>query len=175
MTAWDSMITVGRIVRPHGIRGQVVVAPETDFASERFTPGATVSAMRDGKLTTLEVETGREHDGRWVVGFAGVATIDDAETLRDAELRIPAAAVRPATPGAYYVHDLVGCRVTTVGGDVVGTVEHVKLDAGVPLLGVASPGGEVLVPLAADICREIDVAAKSIVIAPPDGLIDLNR
>jgi ribosomal 30S subunit maturation factor RimM len=51
----------------------------------------------------------------------------------------------------------------------------VKLDAGVPLLGVASPGGEVLVPLAADICREIDVAAKSIVIAPPDGLIDLNR
>ena len=57
----------------------------------------------------------------------------------------------------------------------MGTVEHVKLDAGVPLLGVASPNGEVLVPLADDICREIDVAHKAIVIAAPEGLIDLNR
>jgi ribosomal 30S subunit maturation factor RimM len=65
--------------------------------------------------------------------------------------------------------------VTTVDGRLVGTVEHVRLDAGTPLLGVRSATGEVLVPLAEDICREVDVAGKSIVIAAPDGLIDLNR
>jgi 16S rRNA processing protein RimM len=169
------MVTVGRIVRPHGNRGQVVVASDTDFGSERFKEGATLAALRDGQLTTLEVTAGREHDGRWVVGFAGVATIDAAEALRGLELRIPADAVRPIEAGAFYVHDLVGCRVTTVDGQVVGTVEHVKLDAGTPLLGVASTRGEVLIPLAEDICREIDVAGKSIVITAPEGLIDLNR
>lgn len=176
MTDWDSMVTVGRVVRPHGIKGQVVVASETDFASERFKPGATLTALRDGTATVLEVTAGREQpDGRWLVWFSGVATIDEAETLRGVELRIPAADVRTPSPGTFYVHDLVGCRVTTVTGEFVGTVEHVKLDAGVPLLGVASPTGEVLVPLAADICREIDVAQKAIVIAAPEGLIDLNR
>ena len=174
-STWDSMVTVGRIVRPHGNRGQVVVAPDTDFGSERFKPGATLAVLRDGNLTTLEVTAGREHDGRWVVGFAGVGTIDAAETLRGVELRIPAEAVRPVEAGAFYVHDLVGCRVTTVDGQIVGIVDHVKLDAGTPLLGVASSKGEVLIPLAEDICREIDVAGKSIVIDAPEGLIDLNR
>ena len=172
---WDSMVTVGRIVRPHGNRGQVVVAPDTDFGSERFKEGATLAALRDGQLTTLEVTAGREHDGRWVVGFAGVGTIDAAEALRGLELRIPADAVRPVEAGAFYVHDLIGCRVTTVDGDLVGVVEQVKLDAGTALLGVASSKGEVLIPLAEDICREIDVTGKSIVIASPEGLIDLNR
>ena len=172
---WDSMVTVGRIVRPHGNRGQVVVAPDTDFGSERFKEGATLAALRDGQLTTLEVTAGREYDGRWVVGFAGVGTIDAAEALRGLELRIPADAVRPVEAGAFYVHDLIGCRVTTVDGDLVGVVEQVKLDAGTALLGVASSKGEVLIPLAEDICREIDVTEKSIVIAAPEGLIDLNR
>ena len=173
--SWDSMVTVGRIVRPHGNRGQVVVVPDTDFASERFSVGATLATVRDGHVTPLEVTEGREQHGRWVVGFAGIGTIDAAETLRGAELRIPAEAVRPAGAGAFYVHDLVGCRVKTVDGNLVGVVEHVKLDAGTALLGVASATGEVLIPLAEDICREIDVAGKSIVIAAPDGLIDLNR
>jgi 16S rRNA processing protein RimM len=169
------MVTVGRIVRPHGNRGQVVVAPETDFASERFQAGSTLHVLRDGQMTTLDVRDGREFQGRWIVGFEGVASIDDAEKLRELELRIPPESVRSPQPGSFLVHDLVGCRVTTVDGRLVGTVEHVRLDAGTPLLGVRSATGEVLVPLAEDICREVDVAGKSIVIAAPDGLIDLNR
>ena len=169
------MVTVGRIVRPHGNRGYVVVAPETDFASERFRPGSTLHAMRDGQLTPLDVTAGREHQGRWIVGFAGVTSIDAAETLRGLELRIPPDAVRTPAPGAFLVHDLVGCRVTTSDGRLVGTVEQVQLDAGTPLLGVRTAHGEVLVPLAEEICRQVDVAAKSIVIDVPEGLIDLNR
>jgi 16S rRNA processing protein RimM len=172
---WDDMVTVGRVVRPHGIRGQVVVAPETDFASERFRAGAILNVLRDGRIDALNVTTGREHDGRWIVGFVQVTSIEAAETLRGSELRIPAADVRAPGPGAYYVHDLVGCRVVTQAGDLVGTVGHVQLDAGTALLEVRSEKGEILVPLAEDICRRIDIAGKTIVIEAPEGLIDLNR
>jgi 16S rRNA processing protein RimM len=174
-TDWDAMVTVGTIVRPHGIRGHVVVAPETDFASERFRAGAMLSVLRDGQIEALRVTTGREHDGRWIVGFEQVPSIDVAETFRGFELRIPATEVRSPGPGAYYVHDLVGCRVITPTGEFVGTVGHVRLEAGTPLLEVGSAKGEVLIPLAEDICRRIDIAGKTIVIDAPEGLIDLNR
>ncbi|HYN05787.1 MAG TPA: ribosome maturation factor RimM [Vicinamibacterales bacterium] len=173
--AWESMVTVGRVVRPHGNRGHVVVAPDTDFGHERFRPGAALHVLRDGHAAPLDVIAGREQDGRWIVGFAGVTTIDAAEALRGQELRIPADALQPTAPGAFYVHDLIGCRVTTAAGQLVGTVERVQLDAGTPLLAVRSATGEVLVPLAEDICREVDVTGKRIVIDAPDGLIDLNR
>jgi 16S rRNA processing protein RimM len=169
------MITVGRVVRPHGNRGEVVVAPETDFAGERFRQGATLHAWRDGQVTPLAVTGGRAHQGRWIVGFDGVASIDAAEALRGLELKIPPESVRAPESGSFLVHDLVGCRVTTMDGRLVGVVEHVQLDAGTPLLGVRSARGEVLVPLAEEICREVDVARKSIVIAAPEGLLDLNR
>jgi 16S rRNA processing protein RimM len=169
------MITVGRIVRPHGNRGHVVVAPETDFGGERFAPGAELHALRDGHPAALEVIAGRLHDGRWIVGFEGISTIDAAETLCGQELRIPTSALRPTAPGAFYVHDLVGCAVSTTGGELIGEVERVQLDAGTPLLAIRSARGEVLVPLAEDICREVNVAEKRIVIDAPEGLIDLNR
>src|SRR6185503_10095565 len=137
------MVTVGRIVRPHGNKGHVVVAPETDYGDERFQPGARLHAMRDGQPASFDVTAGREHAGRWIVGFAGVASIDEAEALRGLELRIPRDAVKPAQAGAYYVHDLVGCTVTTLAGEMVGAVEQVQLDTGTPLLKVRSARGEV--------------------------------
>jgi 16S rRNA processing protein RimM len=116
----------------------------------------------------------REHDGRWIVGFVGVETIEAAERLRDLRLEIPAHQVKPLGPGAYYLHDLVGCQVETTGGLVVGRVEDVHRGAGPALLTVTGPGGEVLVPLVDELCREVDVTARRIVLAPVEGLLELN-
>jgi 16S rRNA processing protein RimM len=167
------MVTVGRIVRPHGNKGHVVVAPETDFGAERFAAGATLYGVRAEK-PALRVVASREHQGRWVVGFDGVTTIDAAEALRDLELSIPAEELKPLGPGGYYAHDLAGCAVENPAGRKLGRVESVLLGSGVPLLVLETEGGEVLVPLAEEICRRIDVAAKLIVIDPPDGLLELN-
>jgi 16S rRNA processing protein RimM len=169
------MITIGRIVRPRGNRGEVVIASSTDFGAERFQPGATVATTRQGKVETMTVTSGREHDGRWVVGFAGVTTISEAETLRGLELRIPADQLRPLEADTYYVHDLAGCRVETQAGQIVGTVRDVQLDTGVPLLLVTAADGEVLIPFSAEFCRRVDLAAKVIVLDPPEGLLELNR
>jgi len=177
------MVTVGRIVRPQGRRGEVVVVSETDFGEERFRPGAELWASRAGEVTTVAIVTSWPHQGRWVLGLAGVGSIDEAEAWRDVELRVPADGLHELGDGAFYVHDLLGCRVETTRGTLVGAVARVDLGNGTPLLVVTPPGAkaaevgdvqEVLVPLAESICRRVDVGAKLIVIDPPAGLIDLN-
>jgi 16S rRNA processing protein RimM len=168
------MVTVGRIIRPHHNRGHVVVMPETDFPHDRFEVGSVLYRERDGQAEPIVVSANRERDGRWVVGFEGIESINDAETLRGLDLRIPAGDVKPLGPDAFYVFDLVGCVVRTVGGEDVGPVERVDLATGVPRLVVAGDG-EVLVPFTDPICRRIDPAAKVIEIDPPPGLIELNR
>jgi 16S rRNA processing protein RimM len=151
-----------------------VVAPESDFAEERFRIGAAVYMRRDGEPSVLTVRTSRAHAGRWIVGFDGVSSIDEAEALRDVELRIAADAVRPLGPGAYYLHDLVGCDVRTIAGARVGRVSRVEMRTGVPML-VVGEGDEVLVPFAEPICRAVDLTARTIAIDPPEGLVELNR
>ena len=172
--SWDDMITVGRVVRPHGRKGQVVIAPETDFAPDRFRPGGEIWRTTDGRVEPLRIVDSRPLERRWVVGFETVNSIDAAEALRDDELRVPADTLRPLGPQRYYVHELAGCRVETIDGRPVGRVDRVELGTGTPTLIVAGTRGEVLVPLAEDICRRVDVAERVIVIEPPEGLLDLN-
>ena len=174
MIDWPSFVTVGRIVRPHGIKGQVVVAPETDFGAARFEIGAALIGLVDGKTRTFVVTSSREHDGRWVVGFEHVETMNDAEALRNVELRVAPGELRPLAQGRYYVHDLAGCQVVTVAGTTIGRVDRVELGTGTAVLVVEGPRGEVLVPLAEPICRRVDVTAKVIEIDPPEGLLELN-
>ena len=169
------MVTVGLVVRPQGNRGEVVVVSETDFAETRFAPGAILFRQREGSVVPLTVRSSREYDGRWVVGFDGVASIDDAEALRGADLRVPADTLQPLADGAYYVHDLLGCDVWTRQGQRVGRVDRVQIGVGIPMLVLDADGEEILIPLAADICRRVDPDARRIEIDPPDGLIDLNR
>jgi 16S rRNA processing protein RimM len=173
---WEEMVTVGRIVRPHGRHGAVVVAPETDFGAERFKPGSVLQWRRAGTIGPVGVVTSREYRGRWVVTFEGVATMDDAEALRDLELKVGADERRPLVEGQHYVHDLEGCEVIAIDGSTVGRVGRVDIGPFAAILVVTDDqGGEVLVPLVETICREIDPAGRRIVIDPPAGLLDLNR
>lgn len=171
------MVTVGRIVRPHGHRGSVVVEPETDFGAERFAPGSELWWQRDGAGSLARVAESRAFRGRWIVAFEGIATMNEAETLRGIELRIPADGLHALEPGRYYVHDLVGCRVVDLVGAELGPVSRVDFGTGTPLLVIDrshAAGGELLIPLAAEMCREIDPSARRIVVALPEGLLELN-
>jgi 16S rRNA processing protein RimM len=173
---WERMVTVGRIIRPHGIRGAVVVAPESDFARDRFRPGVELQWQRNGIAAPARITESREFRGRWVVAIDGITTVNEAETLRGQELRIPEQALQPLGAGTFYLHDLEGCAVVTASGQTVGRVSGVQFGSGAPLLAITDEqGSEVLVPMVEGICREIDVANKRIVIDPPDGLIEVNR
>ena len=169
------MILVGRIARPHGIRGQVVINPETDFAEERFAEGATLWTRSARGSERLTVRSTRMQNGRPVVAFEGFERIEDVERLAGLELRVPEEALQPLDAGAYYQHQLVGCVVETTAGGRVGEVTRVDGGACGSLLAVRGARGEILIPFAVDICVEVNVAGRSIRIDPPKGLLELNE
>jgi 16S rRNA processing protein RimM len=168
------MVLVGRIARPHGIRGQVIVNPETDFVEDRFRVGAQFWTRSPRGEEQLTVTSARVQNGRPVLGFEGFSSIDDVERLAGLDLRVPEEDLQPLGAGMYYHHQLIGCAVDTVAGKRVGHVVRVEGGAAGSLLQVEGPRGQVLIPLAVAICVEIDVGAKRIRIDPPEGLLDVN-
>ena len=172
---WDAMALVGRVTRPHGLRGQVVVHPETNFVEERFAEGATLWTRSAGGDEQLTIVSSRMQNGRPIVAFDGFARVEDVERLAGLELRVPEDALLPLQPGTYYEHQLVGCAVETTAGDLVGEVAKVEGGGGASRLVTNGPRGEVLIPLAVDICVDIDIANRKIRIDPPEGLLGLNE
>lgn len=170
------MAVVGRVARAHGIRGHVIVNLETDFPQERFRPGAELFVKRSsGAVEALVVTTVRFQRDRPVIGLSGVEDMNAANALAGAELRVPSGQLAKLPGGTFYRHDLVGCTVETVGHARVGVVTAVEGTMAGSRLVVAAERGDVLIPLAADICRTIDPAGRRIVIAPPEGLLELNE
>jgi 16S rRNA processing protein RimM len=175
MREWQRMARVGTIARSHGNRGQVIVNPDTDFPDERYQSGAELFVERGGAVMPLVVTTVRFQQGRPILGFDGIDSIDAADALAGLELRIPTDWLATLPGNAFYRHDLIGCRVEMLDGAIVGTVTDVEGTMHASRLVVDGPRGEVLVPLATEICRQVDPGAKRIVIDPPEGLIDLNE
>jgi 16S rRNA processing protein RimM len=171
---WSEMAAVGRIARAHGIRGQVIVNVHTDFPDERFQPGAELFIEQNGTVQALTLTSVRFQRDRPVIGIAGIDTMNDAEALAGQELRVPVDRLASLPEGTFYRHDLIGCRVETPAGHVVGTVEEVEGTLNGSRLVVAAERGQVLIPLVAAICTTIDPAGKRIVIDPPEGLLDVN-
>jgi 16S rRNA processing protein RimM len=169
------MVLVGRVARPHGIRGDVVVNSETDFADARFAVGAWLWTRVAGVVGQVKVARAALGGKRPIVGFEGVSDVSDAERLAGAELRVPEEALAKLEPGAYYLHQLVGCRVETSQGAPVGEVVRVEGGTGASLLAVAGPTGEVLIPLAVSLCPTIDVERRLVVVDAPEGLLEVNQ
>lgn len=169
------MVLVGRIARPHGLRGDVVVTPDTDFVDERFAPGATLWTRSDRGDEQLVIRSAKLQGSRPVLGFEGFEQIADAERLAGLELRVPQEWLQPLADGTYYQHQLIGCVVETTNGARIGEVARVEGGAAGSLLAIDGPNGEVLIPLAVDICPVVDVENKRITVNAPSGLLDLNE
>jgi 16S rRNA processing protein RimM len=172
---WDEMALVGWIAKPHGLRGDVVVNPQTDFVEERFAVGATLWTRSDRGKEALTIASARVQNGRPIVGFDGFTRVEDVERLAGLELRVPENELQPLAEHTYYQHQLVGCAVETTSGERVGSVARIDGGLGGSLLVVNGDRGEILVPLTQAICLEVDVGAKRIRIDPPEGLLDLNE
>ena len=192
-------VTVARILRPHGRRGEVAAEILTDFPEHltrlasaqlwdaRPAAGAKPprqAAIRSCWLTPPRRRAGHSRGGparrggQAIFHFEGSDSISDAEKLVGLEVRIPLAERLPLPAGRYYVTDLIGCEVREKDGGLLGRVRDVQFTgedvAGTPLLEVDSAQGEVLIPLADEICVRIDVTARRIDVVLPDGLRDLN-
>ena len=171
---WDDMVIVGRIARPQGIRGEVIIDASTDFPDERFAEGQSVFVRRGADAETLTVAEFRMHGGRPVVRFDGTGSMDDAEKLRGLEMRVPEASLAELPEGMWYHHELLGCRVRTKDGRDVGTVISIQGPTERSILEVDGPGGSALIPLAAEFVT-VNRDEKIVEIDPPEGLLEVNR
>ena len=170
---WDDLILVGVVARTHGNKGHVIVNPHTDFVEDRFRVGARFETkLADGTRTTTEVTAARVHQGRPVIGLAGVASISEAERYAGAELRMEATGQQVLPEGQYYHHQLIGCQVVTAAGGLVGRVVAVEGETGQSRLVVDGPHRRHEIPLADELC-DVDVAARRITVRLPEGLLEL--
>lgn len=167
------LVTVGRIGRAHGIRGEVSVDVRTDSPELRFADGARLATEPAG-AGPLVVGHTRWHAGRLLVQFDGVSNRARAEGLRGVRLLAEIAEGEHADdPEEFFDHQLLGLRAVTTAGDDVGEVTEVLHLPGQDLLVLSRPDApETLVPFVADIVPEVDVAAGRVVLDPPVGLFD---
>jgi 16S rRNA processing protein RimM len=171
-------LTVGRVVKAHGVTGKVVVEVRTDSPESRFAPGAVLRAKgSDGLERRYAVDEAREHGGRLLVRLAGVADRDAADALRGSLFVIDSTELPPIDePDTYYDHQLEGLRVFTTAGAGIGVVGEVLHTPAGELLAVRrDDGGELLVPFVGAIVTAVSLDSGTIEIDPPAGLLELGR
>jgi 16S rRNA processing protein RimM len=174
-----SYVTLARILRPRGRRGEVAAEILTDFP-ERLTRFTSV-LLGDGRQEPrpCAIRACWLHNGQAIFHFEGADSINDAERFVGLEVQIPLEERMPLPGGSYYISDLVGCEVWERGGGKLGTVQGIQptgeVTQGTPILEVSTSDGDLLIPLAQEICLRIDLAARRIEVVLPEGLRDLNE
>jgi 16S rRNA processing protein RimM len=176
LTFWEArvQVVVGRVVRAHGINGEVAVDVRTDSPAVRFADGAVVDTD-PGERGPLTVRRTRWHSGRLLVCFDGVVDRTSAEALRGT-LLVADSSTSPGggDPDEFWDHELAGLVAVTTTGTVLGEVAEVAHPPGADLLVIRAPnGGELLVPFVRAIVPEVDVAGGRVVVDPPEGLLEL--
>jgi 16S rRNA processing protein RimM len=172
-------LVVGRVVKAHGIGGEIVVDVRTDDPHERFAPGTALRARaRDKSERRYVVDSMREHGGRLLIRLDGVESRDAADALRGSLFVVDTADLPPIEdPDEFYDHQLEGLRVRTLAGLEVGAVAEVLHTAAGEILAVRptdGEGAEILVPFVGAIVTSVSLADGFVEIDPPDGLLDLD-
>lgn len=164
------ILTVGRIVRLHGVKGQVEIAPATD-TPDRFRKGAQFHVNPPGDhLQTITITDNFWKKGRIVVGVAGFETREDAQALIGRELSIPESEGEKP-PGAFWHHEIIGCTVATIAGETLGQVVEIIRTGGNDVY-VVKGAREYLIPATGEVVQNVDVDSREIMIKPLPGLLD---
>jgi 16S rRNA processing protein RimM len=166
-----SPVVVAKIIKPHGLSGEVVLESYTDVEGRLDEPRIYLLMNQAQTIGKLTVESVRFFGGRYVIKFQGISSRTEAENLRNKELAIPEEEIGDLPSDHYFIHELVGMNVLLRDGKKVGTITSVLETGGVDLLEI---GDKILIPFAAEICVEVDLQKREILIDPPEGLLQLN-
>lgn len=173
----ESLLLMGRIWRPHGVRGEVKVIPDTDDP-ERFSDLSVIFAGKTADAARrIEIESVRFQPTKKgtvvVLKLAGIDSREEADELRKTLLFAPADELPPLDEDEFFLHDLVGLQVVTEEGDEVGVVDNVLEMPGQEVIEVGREGmPPALVPAVSEFILEIDLNAEKIVIRPIEGLLE---
>ena len=163
-------LVIGQVAKPHGVRGEVSVIPHTDLL-ERFN-WIDVICVGENSPVSVAVESVRFHKGRPLLKLSGYDTREEAGVLRGQWLQIPEDQAIPLEEGEYFLFQVVGLAVETVGGSQLGTVTEVIETGANNVFVVKGPQGEILIPDIPDVVSDIDFEQKRMVVDPLPGLLN---
>jgi 16S rRNA processing protein RimM len=169
------VIIVGRLRKPHGLKGDCTLFPLTDNPESVFTPGRELWVVDIGGDTVggpLKVERGRSYHREWLVKFSGVESRDALEVFRGQFLGVPQETLGPLAQDEVYLHELDGFSVRLADDTPLGLVSAVyELPSGL-MIEVQGPKREFLLPYKKEFVQQVDRAGRRLVVSPPEGLIE---
>jgi 16S rRNA processing protein RimM len=162
---WD--LIVGEVAGTHGVGGELGVMPRTDFPEHIYELERVLLTPIDGIGVVTEIESVRAHKKGFLIKLASVSNLSQAQALRGATLAIKRSMGAPLPEGHYYVDDIIGVRVVTTDGEVVGEITDV-IRTGANDVYVTERG---LIPAIPDVVVSVDLDAGEMVIEPMEGLL----
>jgi 16S rRNA processing protein RimM len=167
----EELVAVARIVKPRGIKGELVAEILTDFPDRFALLNEVTAVMPTGERLDLQLVDHWFQNGRVILKFAGYDSIETGETLRNTEICVSESEAVELEQDEYFDWQLAGCSVETIDGESLGEVSEIMRPGGTELL-VVKGEKEYLIPFANSICVEVDVEKKLIRIDPPEGLLE---
>jgi 16S rRNA processing protein RimM len=160
-----TLVTLGRIVRPHGVRGELVIEPER--ATGPLEPGETVYVGEQAE--PHQVQTMRHHRARWLLRLAGCEDREAAEAFRGMIVQVERER-EALPPGQHHAGEVVGLAVFTEAGEPLGEVTEIIVTGANDVYVVTGPGGDVLLPAIPDVIRQVDLEARRMTVHLLEGL-----
>jgi 16S rRNA processing protein RimM len=169
----EKLVTVGKVVNSHGIRGELKIVPETDFP-ERFDVGNSLIIVdSQNKQTPVTVKTSRLHKNVFIVLFSQFSNINDVEKYKGSLLKIEAKNQKPLEEGEYYYHEIIGCKVVTEDEQELGLISEILTPGANDVWVVSLPKGkQLLLPVIDDVVLKVDIPNKTIRIHLMEGLLE---
>lgn len=168
------LVGVAKAVRTRGLKGELVADLLTDFPERFDAVDQLIAVAPNDERKVVDLEDFWFQQDRIILKLRGYDEIETAKSFVGYEFCVPDSERVELDEDEYFDFELEGCEVSRVDGEPIGKVRAILRTGGVEILEVdADGGGEVMIPLAASIVVKVDVAAKQIVIDPPDGLLEL--
>ena len=166
----QEFVTIGKILAPWGNQGKLKVETTTDFP-QRFIPSSIVYI----KQQPMAIDSTEWHRGIAIIKLNMVNSINDAEKLKGQLLEIHHTQLHPLPKGQYYHFQLIGLKVWTTQGRLVGNITDILTTPSNDNYIVRSANGEILIPAIEDVIKSIDLNAGCLIIEPIEGLLNLNK
>lgn len=167
-------LKVGKIVNTHSLKGEVKVISSTDFEEQRFEKGTELLITRGNQVVKeVTVESYRTHKNNLLVKFVGIDSIEEAEKLKNLQIKIDSENIGELEENEYYFHEIIGCEVFDENGKSLGEISEILTPGANDVWVIKSLNGkEILIPYIEDVVKKIDVENKKIDIEVMEGLID---
>lgn len=162
-------LLIGKIIRPHGVRGELVLEAEADLLPALQ---AVDEVLIGDPPVPHRLAQARGHRGRVLIQLLGCDDRDAAEAYRDLPVRLARTAAPPLPPGTYFWSQILGLAVHTTAGEDLGTITEIIETGANDVYVVTGPGGEVLIPAAPGVVARVDLEARQMTVTLPEGLRD---